>query len=145
MRWGLLLALSFAVAGAARADLQQARAEPNLEKRSGLAIDNAVAALKQAREAYAAGDLKKVAALAQELQDSVELAYTSLVETNKNPRKSPKWFKRAEIQTRDLLRSMDTFQHDMNYEDRTLFDKPKEKVQQVHDDLLTGLMEGKRK
>ena len=33
----------------------------------------------------------------------------------------------------------------MNFSDRAAFDKAKAKVQQVHDDLLTGLMEGKKK
>jgi hypothetical protein len=132
-------------AGNAPGGLEQARAEPNLEKRSGLAIDNALAALKQAREAYQTGDMMQVAARAKEIQESVDLAYTSLVQTGKDPRRSPKWFKRAEIQTRDLLRSMDSLEHDMSFEERAVFEKTKEKVQQVHDDLLTGLMEGKKK
>jgi hypothetical protein len=33
----------------------------------------------------------------------------------------------------------------MSYADRSLLDKVKAGVQQVHDDLLVGLMEGKRK
>ena len=141
----LLSGESMRAAGGAAASLDQARAEPNLEKRSGLAMDNAMAALKQAHEAYNAGDLARVAAKAAEIQESVELAYSSLAETGKDPRKNPKWFKRAEIACRDLLRSLEAQQHDMSYQDRAILDKVKEKVQQVHDDLLTGLMEGKRK
>ena len=145
MRWIMAGALLLLVAGVSLADLDQARAEPNLEKRSKLALDNAVAALKEAREAYKAGDMQKMTAKASEVQESAELAFTSLVKTGKDPRKSPKWFKRAEIESRDLLRSIETLEHDMSFDDRVILEKAKQKVQQVHDDLLKGLMEGKRK
>lgn len=127
------------------ADLKQAQEEPNLEKRSALAIDNAEAALQAARRAYAASDFKQVEASAAEIQESVDLAYTSLQQTGKNPRRNPKWFKRAEIATRDLTRRLDAFQHEMSYTDRPMLDSVKTRVQQVHDDLLVGLMEGKHK
>ena len=145
MRWIMGGALFLLAAGISLADLDQARAEPNLEKRSKLALDNAVAALKEAREAYNAGDTQKVNAKVSEVQESAELAFASLVKTGKDPRKSPKWFKRAEIESRDLLRSIETLEHDMSFDDRVILEKAKAKVQQVHDDLLTGLMEGKRK
>ena len=80
-----------------------------------------------------------------EIQDSAALCFTSLMQTGKDPRRSPRWFKRAEIESRDLLRSLETLQHDMSVSDRDVLDKAKLKVQQIHDDLLTGLMEGKRK
>jgi hypothetical protein len=128
-----------------RADLQPAKAEPNLEKRSMLALDNASQALKDAREAYDSGDNAHVEALAKEIRESVELAETSLRETGKNPRKSPKWFKRAEYATRDLMRRLDAFQQQMSAADRPLLDGVKEKVQQVHEDLLLGVLEGKPK
>ena len=131
--------------GALRADLDQAKAEPNLEKRSKLALDNAEQALKAAREAYAKGDIAQVKELAAEIGESVQLADTSLRETGKNPRKSPKWFKRAEIVTRNLLRRLDSFQQEMSVADRPMLDAVKAKVQQVHDGLLLGVMEGKQK
>lgn len=145
MRVTVVLGLLFTAAGLVWANLDQARAEPNLERRSALAMDNAKAALKDAREAYNSGDLPLVTAKLTEIQESVELSYESLVQTKKDPRKSPKWFKRAEIESRDLLRSMDTLQHDMSIDDRGMLDKIRETVQRVHDDLLTGLMEGKRR
>jgi hypothetical protein len=125
--------------------LDEARAEPNLEKRSALAMDNAVAAMKEIRPAYNAGDLDKVRAKAQEIEESVGLAYDSLEKTGKDPRRSPRWFKRAEIESHELLRSLDALQREMGFQDRPILDKTKEKVQQVHEDLLTGLMAGKRK
>jgi hypothetical protein len=127
------------------ADLKQAKAEPNLEKRAKLALENAAAKLQEARDAYQKNDNAAVTADAAEIQESVDLAYASLNDTHKDPRRSPKWFKYAEIQTRDLLRKLDTFQQDMDFQDRPLLDKLKEDVQQVHEKLLLGLMEGKPK
>lgn len=144
-RWIVLLTLLLGSALPVLASLDQARAEPNLEKRSKLALDNADTAIRAARQAYQAGDTKATAADAKELEQSVDLAYESLVDTGKNPRKSPRWFKHAEIKTRELLRMLDNFQQAMSYTDRPILDNVKTKIQQVHDDLLTGLMEGRKK
>jgi hypothetical protein len=143
--WMAALAVGLALAGSSRADLTRALKEPNLEKRSQLALENAAAAYKGARAAYEKGETEQVAALVAEIQESVELANTSLKETGKNPRKSPKWFKRAEIATRDLLKRLDAFENDMGFHDRPVLEKLKARVQQIHDELLVGLMEGKRK
>ncbi|MDR3698211.1 MAG: hypothetical protein P4L56_01170 [Candidatus Sulfopaludibacter sp.] len=140
----VLAAMALAAAPGASADLTKARAEQNLERRSKLALDNAAAELQAAREAYRNGDADKVPAHVTELGESVDLAYESLKQTNKDPRRSPKWFKNAEISTRDLLRKLDTFQQDMSFNERAGLDEVKAKIQQVHDDLLVGLMEGKK-
>jgi hypothetical protein len=139
------IALFLVAAGPVWGNLDAARAEPNLEKRSALAMDNALAAVKDIRPAYNAGDLEKVRAKAREVEESVGLAYDSLEQTGKNPRRSPRWFKRAEIESNELLRSLDALQRDMSFQDRSILDQTKEKVQQVHEDLLTGLMGGKKK
>jgi hypothetical protein len=133
------------VSGVLRAGLQEVKAEPNLGKRSALALDNAFNALTQARDAYTKGESAQVETFTKEIKESVELAETSLHETGKNPRKSPKWFKRAESSTRDLLRRLDAFQQSMDVADRAALDAVKVKVQQVHDDLLEGVLEGKQK
>ena len=106
---------------------------------------SAGAALKTARDAYEKGESEKLAAAAAEIEESVDLANASLKSTGKNPRNSPKWFKQAEIATRDLLKKLDTLQHDLGFEERPVLDKAKAHVQKVHDDLLIGLMEGKHK
>jgi len=137
--------MTLALAGAARADLKAALAERDLGKRSKLALDNAANELKAARAAFARGDMAKLTAAAAEIRESVDLAYDSLKSTGKDPRKSPKWFKHAEIATRDLLKKVDTLQQDLNFQDRHLLDELKTRLQQVHDDLLLGLMEGKKK
>jgi len=143
----LLIPLMLLAAGQSllRADLAQVKAEPNLEKRSKLALDHAEATLKDARNGYGNGDMAKSTALIAEVRESVELAEQSLKETGKNPRKSPKYFKKAEIQTRALLKRIEAFQDEMSVNDRPSLDLLRAKVQQVHDDLLMGIMEGKHK
>ncbi len=144
----ILMLLAVGLFPAARllpADLKVALAEHDLGKRSKLALDNAGSALKAVREAYQKGDSAELAAAALEIQESVDLAWDSLESTGKNPRKSPRWFKQAEIETRTLLKKLETLQHDMGFEDRPVLDKAKARLQKVHDDLLTGLMEGKSK
>ena len=144
-RFVLALALTLAGGAAASTELDAVRAEANLEKRSKLALDNATSALKSAREAYQAGDTATVTAKTDEIGESVDLAYNSLTETGKNPRKSPKWFKHAEMETRELTRRLEDFAQQMNYNDRAILDKTRARVEQVHDELLTGLMEGRKK
>ena len=145
-RWlPVILLMALAPAGVARADLKTALAERDLGKRSKLALDNALSALKQARAAFEKGESEKLSAAVAEVQESVDLAYDSLKSTGKDPRRSPKWFKHAEIETRDLLKKVDTLQRDMNFQDRAVLDKLKARVQLVHDELLLGLMEGKKK
>jgi hypothetical protein len=128
-----------------RADLKRALAEPDLEKRSRLAIENARAAYETLREAYGKGEMTQVAENAKEITESVELAKVSLRDTGKNPRKNPKYFKSAEISTRDLLRRVESFQQEMSLEDRPVLDATRIKLQQVHEELLVGLMEGRKR
>ena len=132
------------LAGTLRASLQDAKGEPNLEKRSKLALDNAEQALTEARAAYSRGDSAQVEARAMEIRESVELAETSLHQTGKNPRKS-QGFKHAEIVTRDLLRRLDSFQQEMSAADRPILDGVKGAVQQAHDHLLLGVLGSKEK
>ena len=127
------------------ADLAQVRAEPNLEKRAAAALDYAEHALKDSRRVYADGDAQQTATLLDQVGDAVELAETSLKETGKNPIRSPKHFKNAEIKTRGLLRTLDAFERDMNAADRSMIGKTKERVQEAHDRLLQDIMTGKKK
>jgi hypothetical protein len=142
--WFPALALLLFAGGELRADLKRALAEPNLEKRSGLALDNASVALKAARAAYDKGDTDEAAKDIAELLESVDLAANSLDQSGKNPRRSD-WYKKAEISTRDLSRRIESFQDDMSYSDRTMLEKLKARVQRVHEELLLGVMEGKKK
>ncbi len=146
MRIALPFLLALVLAPAAlRADLKIALAERNLERRSQLAMDNAFSAYQIARTAYQKGEGDHVGPAVVEIGESVDLALQSLNSTGKDPRKSPKWFKKAEIETRDLMRKLDAFEQEMSFSERDVLAKVKARVAQVHDELLLGLMEGKRK
>lgn len=147
MKTQLAFAALFALVAAQslRADLKRAMAEQNLEKRSRLALENAKAAYQSAREAYQKGDLEQVKSFATEIEESVDLAYQSLQQTGKNPRSSPRYFKSAEQETSQLMRRIEGLQEEMSYTERPMLDKTKARIQQVHDDLLLGLMEGRKK
>ena len=141
MRFWLTLPLMLAIVVEIRAEIPRIQAEPNLEKRSRLALDNADQALKLAREAYEKTDLINTAGLLTEVKASVELADASLKSTGKKPSRSPKAFKYAELRTSELLRRLETFSQDMNFADRPMIEPVKSTIQRVHDALLDAIME----
>jgi len=130
--------------GILRADLKAVKAEPRLEKRAEKALKNAHAMLDAAREAYRKGDSERMKAALDEVTESVKLAYRSLKDTGKNPRKRAKPFKRAEISTRQLLRRLDSFRDEMSYQDREQLDGVIGAVRKVNEDLLHDVMGGGR-
>jgi hypothetical protein len=140
MKTGRRLVLLLVLAVAARAELPQIVAEPNDEKRSKLALENAAQALKLARDAYDSGDLEKTRGLLNEVKESVELADSSLKHSGKKASRSPKYFKIAELRTSELLRRMESFDQDMNFADRPMLEPAKATVQQVHDAILDAIM-----
>ena len=130
--------------GSPEEDLARLESEPHLEKRARGALDNAEEALKEAQDAYKKADLSATDARLREVQQSVEIVDVSLKQTGKNPSRSPKHFKYAELKTRDLLRKLNGFRDQMSVVDRPMIEPVIAKVQQVHDTLLDGIM-GKRK
>jgi hypothetical protein len=140
-----VFAAAVAMALGSQADLGSIKSEPKPERRAERALDNAEGALKAAQDAYLSkGDLKQTGASLDEVSQSVEVAYAALVETHKNPSRSPKHFKKAEIKTRELLRRLNDFRDQMGVDDRDLADKARATVQKVHEDLLEGIMGGKK-
>lgn len=140
-----VVAVAVSLALASQSDLGTIKSEPKPEKRAERALDNADESLKSAQEAYLVkGDLKQTSSELEELSQSVELAYASLMDTHKNPSKSPKHFKRAEIKTRELLRRLNDFREQMSVDDRAAADKARAALQKVHEDLLEGIMGGKK-
>ena len=142
MRALLLIALCCAPL---MADMAKVMAEPNLEKRSQAALVYASETLSESRKAYSAGEMEKTAALLDEVGKAVLLAETSLKDSGKDPNRSPRYFKNAEIKIGELLRRLDGFSQDMNVADRPMADNIKETVQQVHDRILLSIMTKKKK
>jgi hypothetical protein len=127
-----------------RADLEAVRAIPNLERRASKALENAGRMLDRARAAYLEGDVGGSTAALLEVSESVELAYKSLRDTGKDPRRNSKHFKRAEISTRGLLRRLTTFRDEQSYNERETAEKVIETVRRVNKDLLNDIMGGER-
>ena len=135
-----LLAVYSAMAG-----LPEMRSEPNPERRAKLALENADAALTAARDAYAKQDNSLTTASLKELEDSVELARQSLEETGKDPRRRPKAFKYGESHTRELMRRMDSLENAMDIDDRKLLESAKNKLREVNEAWLLGIMTGHKR
>ena len=131
----LILCLAF--------DLAAIKLEPNLERRSERALDNASAAMDTARDASSTSESEKVKAAVEELRDSVDLAYQSLVDSGKSARRSPKFFKRAELKTRELMRRLEGLAQAVDAEDRIFVESVRDRVSKVHDDLIQDIMQKK--
>lgn len=124
-------------------DLTTVRQEPNLERRSDLALDNAALAVAACGQAYKAGDLEKAKVEAVEIEDSVTLSYDALRDSGKDARRNPKFFKRAEVSTRQLLRRLDDLIGAMSSADRAILEVVRDRVSDIHEDLLNGIMKKK--
>lgn len=134
MNMPLLLILCLAL------DLAAIRQEPNPERRSERATDNAMALMDSAREASTAGDFAKMKANLEELRESVDLAYKSLEDSGKNAHKTPRFFKRAELKTRELMRRLDGLAQSVDSDQREFVESVRESVSKVHDGLIQDVM-----
>jgi hypothetical protein len=134
----VLAGLSWAGLGAA--DLQPAKNEPNLEKRSRMALSVADQAIGEAREAYNKQDLKGTEARLAEVRQSVELAQEALKASGKKPGRSPGPFKYAETKSRELLRRIEGLKQEMDASDREVIEPVQNRVQEIHDAWLDGIL-----
>lgn len=132
--WGLMASFLNA------ADLQTARNEPNLEKRSRLALANAASAINAAREAYEKQDMKATEAALAEVRESVEMAQASLIASGKKAGKNPGPFKYAETKSRELLRRLEGLKQEMDASDRPVIEPVQNRVQEIHDAWLDGIL-----
>jgi hypothetical protein len=124
-------------------DLSSIKSEPNLERRSDMALDYASAELDTARDSYSAGDFDKWRSALGDVGDAVKLSYQALEETGKNAR-NDKHFKHAELKTREFLRRLDGLRQLVSAEDQDAVDKVRASVAEVHDELLQGIMSKKK-
>lgn len=128
---GILLAAS-----ALAADLGGVKAEPDPNKRSELAVENANVALDEARLASRTGDDAKLNAALREISESAEVCYDSLKASGQRPHRS-KYYKRAELRLRKLLRRLSGFIDELPLEQRPPAAETQQTVQTIHDKILT--------
>lgn len=134
-----LLAILLFAAATAPLTLDMVKAEPDLEKRSELALKFGKETLKQVRTAYDDGKLDQVKTLVADVESSVQLCVGSLEQSKKNPRRS-KYFKRAEIRTREMLREVNSLSEHMSYSDRSMLEPLQKQLHDANDGLLRGIM-----
>ena len=137
MRPLLLLVMT---AAAACADIQSVMSEPNLEKRSERALANADVELDAARKANHAQDSKAFASALDEVRQSIELCYKSLQESGKAARKSPKYFKKAEMKLRDISKRLDNLEKDVMMDERGPVTSLKKRVDELNEQLVLDIM-----
>lgn len=126
----------------AAADLASVKAEPNLEKRSEKALVFAGEILTAMRAELDRNDVEKIKDQLKEFQGAVDLSVDSLKATGKNARRNPKYFKRAELRLRDLLRRLETFKRDMSFDDRPVLDGVLEHMGKKIDELVEATLRG---
>ncbi|MBS1982901.1 MAG: hypothetical protein JST16_01910 [Bdellovibrionales bacterium] len=135
-----LPALLFLFALGVRADLAAVRAEPNLEKRSEKAIENADTALDAARKAYQSNDAANLKTSLDEVGQSILLTKQSLDQSGKNARRNPKYFKKAEVSLRKLGRRLDSFRLELSVDERAPVDKLIDDARQAQEHILQLIM-----
>ena len=69
----------------------------------------------------------------------MELAWHSLTDTGKYARNN-KYFKRAEVRTRELMRRLDGLRNVAAAEEQPAVEKVRERVSEIHDELIQGIM-----
>ena len=136
----IVLLAMFLVAAVVRADLADVKNEPNLEKRSEKALENANIAVDEARKAYKAADLAGFGARLQEVEESAELSYQSLQDTGKAARRSPKFFKRAEIKLRAITKRLEALGSEVSFEDRVPVEATRKKLSDLEDKIVFEIM-----
>ena len=139
-----VLTLALAGAGAARADLTKVRAETRPVQRARMAMDNANDQLGSASKSYKTGGLAAARAALDEVLDSVKLAKQSLDQTGRNPRNSND-YKDLELKTRALLKRLGSLVESMSFQEREVLKPLVDELQEIHEDTLMAVMEGRKK
>jgi hypothetical protein len=132
------------LAGVANADhLDAVKSEPDPNRRAELAMDQADRDLDAARQAWQSGDWGRTQAALAQLKESAELAEASLEQTRKQPRNN-KHYKTVELKLRNLIRRVDAFRLEVDYEQRDAVNQVETRLQELHDRILDAVMTRQR-
>ncbi len=133
-----LMLLAFLAA--APPDLDTIRKEPKFEKRADLAIDYGERLAGQLSKMYDTADWNEVRKRLEEIAQAAELSLAALRDSGKNARRSPKHFKRSELKSRAILRRLESFQTQVNFDDRPAVEAVIARVRKVQEALLHEIM-----
>ncbi len=132
----LLIFLAFA-------SLDTVKSEPDLNRRSELALMNADQKIDEARQAYQEGNEAAEKADIQEVAESVTLCYQALEKVRGEPRKN-KYYKRAELKVSALMRRLSGFRDEVSFDFRANVDDALKRLSDIHDELLSDIMSRKK-
>jgi len=125
-------------------DLEAVKKEPDLQKRSDMALDAAMEALKEARalptEGGSVDDLQK---RMDTMIEAVELSLKSLRDTGKRPNKLTRYYKRGELKTREMQKQIENLVQALAFDSRPPAEKAQARLAVLHDEFLFGVMSGK--
>jgi hypothetical protein len=125
------------------ADIAAVKSEPDLNRRSELALMNADEKIDVARQAYQAGNEAAEQAAIQEVAESVTVCYEALEKTRNEPRKS-KYYKRAELKVSALMRRLSGFRDEVSFDFRPNVEVVLKRLSDIHDELLSDIMSRKK-
>jgi len=117
-------------------------AEHDLEKRSELALKEAEDQITAASKAYdsASAEQKEFQSHLNTAGELAQLSVKSLQDSGKRASKSPKYFKRAEMKLRSLLRRIDSLEKDVSVDARPPVEKVKILLSEAHEQVLHDIM-----
>ena len=133
----LVLALAF--------DLTAVKSEPNLEKRSELALDTPTSPGRGARRLQRRQRRQDAERAAGNVRFGGAGVRSRSADTGKDPRKDPKFFKRAELRTSELAAASGEPGAGDERLDHGTLDNVRARISEVHDNLLKGIMTRKKK
>jgi hypothetical protein len=121
------------------ADIGAVKSEPDVERRSELALASADKQVDAARTAYNGGDEKAEQLALGEVRELVDVSYDALEHSNRPPRKS-KYYKNAELKLSALLRRLNSFRDQVGIDGREAVEAVIKRVSDVHDEVLAAIM-----
>lgn len=133
------MTLLLALALLAFADIGAVKSEPDVERRSELALASADKQVDAARTAYNGGDEKAEQLALGEVRELVDVSYDALEHSNRPPRKS-KYYKNAELKLSALLRRLNSFRDQVGIDGREAVEAVIKRVSDVHDEVLAAIM-----
>jgi hypothetical protein len=95
-------------------------------------------------EAYRQGLPEQAQVMLARIVEAVELSLEALEASGKDARSRPKHFKRAEIATRKLARSLQSAQRQLIYDERQDLEPVIERIEAINGEILSKIMQTRR-
>lgn len=120
------------------------KAETDPEKQSDMALELAQHGVDGIVEAYRQGLPEEARAMLARIVEAAELSLKALEASGKDARSRPKHFKRAEIATRRLARSLQSAQRQLIYDEREDLEPVIKRIEAINGEILSKIMQTRR-